>query len=250
MQIVPVIDLMNGRVVRGVAGRRDQYRPVQSTIADNAEPATVARALVEKLAADEVYVADLDAIGGAEPAGEVYDQIARCGPRLWVDAGLSTVDRARRLASLRCGERPLAGVIVGLESVDGPESLQSLFDVVGPERFIFSLDLKAGVPLTSSPAWQDYTPERIARLVLDLGVRRLIVLDLARVGMDGGTGTETLCRQCRRHCDDLQLIGGGGVRSFDDLRSLADAGCTAALVASALHDGRLTREHIEAARSL
>ena len=36
------------------------------------------------------------------------------------------------------------------------------------------------------------------------------------------------------------------VRSIDDLRALADVGCGAALVASALHDGRVTRADIEA----
>jgi hypothetical protein len=38
----------------------------------------------------------------------------------------------------------------------------------------------------------------------------------------------------------LQIVAGGGVRSAADLRSLSAAGCDAALVASALHDGRLT----------
>jgi uncharacterized protein related to proFAR isomerase len=46
----------------------------------------------------------------------------------------------------------------------------------------------------------------------------------------------------------VDLIAGGGVRGLDDLKALADAGCDAALVASALHDGRLSREDIERAK--
>jgi phosphoribosylformimino-5-aminoimidazole carboxamide ribotide isomerase len=41
---------------------------------------------------------------------------------------------------------------------------------------------------------------------------------------------------------DLELIAGGGIRDRDDLLQLARSGCAAALAASALHDGRLSRE--------
>jgi phosphoribosylformimino-5-aminoimidazole carboxamide ribotide isomerase len=72
-----------------------------------------------------------------------------------------------------------------------------------------------------------------------VGVRRILVLDLAKVGMGRGAGTEPLCRELRSLDRDLEIIAGGGVRSLADLRSLRAAGCNAALVASALHDGRL-----------
>ena len=42
MKILPVIDLMGGQVVRGVAGRRDQYRPVVSRLTPSSAPLDVA----------------------------------------------------------------------------------------------------------------------------------------------------------------------------------------------------------------
>jgi len=45
------------------------------------------------------------------------------------------------------------------------------------------------------------------------------------------------------------LLAGGGVRDPGDLRELAQLGCTGALVATALHDGRLTAEDVAAARA-
>ena len=121
---------------------------------------------------------------------------------------------------------------------------------VGSDRLIFSLDLKAGRPLIGSPAWQGLDPRQIAAIALRAGVRRLIILDLAQVGMGRGVGTEPLCRSLRALAPDLQIIAGGGVRSLADLRSLAAAGCHATLVASALHDGRLTPEDCRQARRL
>jgi phosphoribosylformimino-5-aminoimidazole carboxamide ribotide isomerase len=60
--------------------------------------------------------------------------------------------------------------------------------------------------------------------------------------MSEGVGTESLCRQLRALDAEIEIVAGGGVRGLGDLESLAAAGCDGALVASALHDGRLTAE--------
>jgi phosphoribosylformimino-5-aminoimidazole carboxamide ribotide isomerase len=94
--------------------------------------------------------------------------------------------------------------------------------------------------LTASRAWQSRLAEEIAGLAVEAGFQRLIVLDLAFVGVNQGPGVERLCSSLRAAHPQIELIAGGGVRGVDDLRRLADCGCDAALVASALHDGRLT----------
>jgi phosphoribosylformimino-5-aminoimidazole carboxamide ribotide isomerase len=59
-----------------------------------------------------------------------------------------------------------------------------------------------------------------------------------------GAGTERLCRTLRVRYPLVQLIGGGGVRTADDLNRLAAAGLDIVLVASALHDGHIAREDL------
>ena len=122
--------------------------------------------------------------------------------------------------------------------------MESCLRVIGRVRAVFSLDLKQGRPLTVVPDWRERTPGELAALAVSLGAGRVIVLDLARVGVGQGPGQEELCRQLRAEHPDLELIAGGGVRGREDLRRLAAAGCDAVLVASALHDGRLTREDL------
>jgi phosphoribosylformimino-5-aminoimidazole carboxamide ribotide isomerase len=73
------------------------------------------------------------------------------------------------------------------------------------------------------------------------------VLDLARVGEGGGTGTEELCARLASAHPEVELIAGGGVRGIADVRRLGEAGVAAVLVASALHEGRLTRGEIAGA---
>jgi phosphoribosylformimino-5-aminoimidazole carboxamide ribotide isomerase len=90
---------------------------------------------------------------------------------------------------------------------------------------------------------------RIVGDVAGLGIRRLIVLDLAQVGTGQGIATLPLCQQIAARFPDMEIATGGGVSTPGDLADLARAGIDAALVASALHDGRIGRSDIDVAEA-
>jgi len=241
MKILPVIDLMNGQVVRGVAGRRAEYKPIVSRLTKSTDPVDIASAFREHFGFDEIYVADLDAIVGKPPALSTFDELHRRGFRLWVDAGLKKACDAKPL--LDCG---VASIVAGLETIDGPETLQDLLDYVAPARLVFSLDLKAGQPLTHNDAWLASHPTIIVDQAVNRGVRRILVLDLAQVGLGAGVGTEPLCRRLRTtFAATVEITAGGGVRGRQDVEIMRRAGVDWLLIASALHDGRLTHEHVK-----
>src|SRR5579884_1221970 len=118
MRVVPVLDIMGGQVVHGVAGRRAEYRPIRSTLTSSTEPTAVAHALHEHFGLDEFYVADLEAITGAAPAWTVYERLQKLGYRLWADAGVREAWQAEALA--RAG---VSQVVLGLETVTGPAAV-------------------------------------------------------------------------------------------------------------------------------
>src|SRR5438874_2323145 len=132
MRIVPVLDLMHGQVVRGIAGRRSEYQPIHSPLASTADPIAVAQAFREHFG-----LADLDAIGGAPPSIDLYSAVQNRGFNLLVDAGLRTPADADPLLAAN-----LSGIVAGLETLAGPDVLRELVQSVGAERLIFSLDLK------------------------------------------------------------------------------------------------------------
>ncbi len=233
MHILPVLDLLNGVVVRGMAGRRAEYRPVVSRLAGSAEPATVGEAFRLHFGLSELYLADLDAIAGAAPSLPIYRTLSQLGFRLWVDAGVRDRERADEL--VKAG----VGLVVGLETVVGPAALADILKVHG-DRAVFSLDLRGGVPMGNRTAWDGQDAWSIAERSIALGARRILVLDLARVGVGAGTGTETLCTRLTETYPDLEVWAGGGIRNATDLHRLRDAGVKAVLVASALHDGNIT----------
>jgi phosphoribosylformimino-5-aminoimidazole carboxamide ribotide isomerase len=178
-----------------------------------------------------LYVADLDALAGGEPDCPVYAALRAEGFRLWVDAGLRDAAAARRLA-----QSGVETVVAGLETVAGPAALAETVSDLG-SRLVFSLDLKEGIPLArecwEGDAWS------VAAEAVRWGVRRVLVLDLARVGAAAGPGAPDLCARLAAAFPEVEVSAGGGVRGRADLERLRECGVRAVLVASALHDGTL-----------
>jgi phosphoribosylformimino-5-aminoimidazole carboxamide ribotide isomerase len=242
VNVIPVIDLQGGEVVRGVGGRRHEYRRVETVLTDDATPAGIARAFATRLGVEYVYVADLDAIAGAEPNWAAYEAIGASGLKLWIDAGAGDSRSAARIAAFRGAE--VAAIIVGLESLLSWDELRAIGNLEGYQQLVFSLDLKDGRPITGIEAWRGHSPEQIADAAVAQGFTRMIVLDLAHVGEPRGPGASGLCRRLHDRFPHVELTCGGGVRSVADARALAGAGCSGVLIASALHDGRLAPDDV------
>lgn len=240
VSILPVIDLKDGLVVRGIGGKRNEYQPIQSKLCSDAHPATVAKALANAFGFESIYVADLDAIAGKTPHWKALQQISACGFRIWIDAGLSGPQDVAGLLGGCEANVDLGAVIVALESIHHPSLLAEVAAAINDfERAVFSLDLKHGRPLTTSNQWQEMPIVEIADLAVQIGFKRMIALDLGHVGSGKGPGLEKLCRDLRAAHPTCELTSGGGVRDLEDVTRLVEAGCDNVLVASALHDGRI-----------
>lgn len=243
MLIIPVLDLSGGIAVHARAGDRSRYEPVRSTLAPEAEgdPVVLLRAFRETLGATECYIADLDAIQGGAIQRSILRELAQfetrfAGPLL-VDAG--THQPGGSFEVLACGA---SEVVIGLESLRAFADLAAIVELAGPSRVVFSLDLRLGSPILH-PAMQDargFPPDArsLAAQAVDAGVRSLLLLDVGRVGT--GCGVDLgLLESLRRHFGSERLLAGGGVLTRRDLDRMRDAGCDAALVASAIHSGRI-----------
>ncbi len=200
MSILPVLDLMQGQIVRGLAGKRAEYRPIVSKLVDSAQPLAVAQALRQQFGFSEFYLADLDAIRGGPPDLATYQQLQDAGFRLWIDAGLHThKDRTLKLLIVA----NVAGIVVGPGKHRGHS--RRTWEArsrrrVGPERVIFSRSI-----CSAEAHWATLRrggPTIRSRLrpaaVRKIGGARLIVLDLARVGVGRGIGTGELCARLKR----------------------------------------------------
>jgi phosphoribosylformimino-5-aminoimidazole carboxamide ribotide isomerase len=236
LRVIPVLDLKGGRAVRAIGGDRDHYQPLRTRLHSNSDPLGVVRGYRDVFHFRELYLADLDAIAGMPPSQALYQSIRALGVDLWVDAGIRDW---KSLAPLIAAE--VATLVVGLETIRGPAALREICAAVPSAHLVFSLDLRDGRPLTGTDGspWGTTDPFTLARSVSALGIRRLLILDLARVGTGRGTGTLELLARLRGDDAQLEISVGGGVADRDEIKALARAGAEAVLIGSALHDGRL-----------
>jgi len=223
MQIIPVLDLKNGTVVRAQLGERDRYRPIATPLAPSSDPLDVARGLLSVYPFQTLYIADLDAIEGRGNNEDALARLRQTFPHvsLWVDNGIADpADASAWLASTNhC-------LVLGSETQRDPTLVRKLSD---HDRVVLSLDFRgaqfAGPAdlLDDTSAWP----------------RRLIVMTLARVGSSAGPDTGRIADICARAPGRL-VYAAGGVRDASDLAALQQQGVAGALVATSLHDGRLS----------
>jgi phosphoribosylformimino-5-aminoimidazole carboxamide ribotide isomerase len=226
--VVPVIDLMGGLVVHARAGERDRYRPLSgSRLVASAEPLSVVEALLALHSFPALYLADLDAIRGR---GDHLALLRGLGERhpelsLWVDAGIGTERRLHELLAIP-GVRP----VLGTESQSDVRLLEQGRSLA-PDRILLSLDWRGEEAL--DPAGLGEHP--------DLWPEDVIVMTLGRVGTGSGPDLARL-EEVRDVAGSTRRVwAAGGVRGLEDLLLLRERGIAGALVATALHDGRLDR---------
>jgi phosphoribosylformimino-5-aminoimidazole carboxamide ribotide isomerase len=227
MEIIPVIDVMGGVVVRARMGQRDRYRPITTPLSPTSYPVDVARGLLSVHPFKTLYVADLDAIAGREDNRAVLMRLKAEFPQLtlWVDNGIC--ERGRAQTWLEAG---WGNLVLGSETqVDA--TLVRHF--AGDTRVTLSLDFR-GPSFQGPPALLDDT---------DCWPQTVIAMTLARVGSGAGPDLDRL-GSIRDAAPEQKVYAAGGVRDTADLVALKRAGIAGALVASCIHDGRLSGNDI------
>lgn len=229
--VIPVIDLLQGQVVRARHGERHAYRPIVSSLCSDADPLGVAQALFALYPFTTLYLADLDAIqrngmDHLETAAALCSRFPQA--EIWVDAGLNTYAACRPWLDLgaRC--------VIGSESQSDFVTALQLIDQLGRSHAVLSLDF-AAAPRGPTALFEtaEQWPERV------------IAMTLARVGSYGGPDFRQL-EEIKSRSADARLYAAGGIRDAADLGCLRAKGMAGALVASALHDRRLDRSQLAA----
>ena len=224
MFIVPVIDLLNGKVVHAKCGDRAHYQPLQSPLVNNADPLTVAEALLARYPCQDLYIADLNAIQKLPGHHlDIIHNIAQQHPEvsLWVDAGIANTEDLKRWTGHHFN------LILGSENFSTLDNFLEISTQLN-QRFILSLDfmpnsyLGPKALIESTQHWP----------------HRVILMALAKVGSDAGVDTELLARFAP-FTNQFELFAAGGVRDAKDLKCLKEMGIQGALVASALHNGKI-----------
>ena len=229
-EILPAIDLVDGRVVRL---RRGDFATADVFSDD---PLAVGAAFAAA-GAGWLHIVDLDGARAREPV-----QAPAIGRLLAAVGSAVACEVAGGLRTERAVDDVLAAgamrAVLGTVALEDPAMVGRLVSRLGPERLVAAIDVRAG--LAVGDAWQaaarGTSVDLAIRRLVDAGIRLFEVTAIGRDGLMAGPDLELLATVAAMKVD---LIASGGIRSVADLEAVRALGCAGAIVGRALYDGSL-----------
>lgn len=225
MEIIPVIDLMGGIVVHARGGEREFYPPLESVLTQHLEPEEVIADLLAMYPFKRFYLADLDAIFYQNPDIDLYNLLLKRFPEItfWIDMGIQTQQQWMTLNKIK-----------RIKPVIASETLNDLNLLTAERNSILSLDFQYEKFLGEPDLWRQP----------DIWPKNIIVMNLDYIGAQAGPDIDLL-QQVRTKRTDAKIFAAGGVRNKQDLTVLKQEGIAGVLIASALHNGKLSIEMLK-----
>jgi len=246
MDVIPSIDLFQGKVVRL---RRGDF--AQMTVYGDPEDILLDLGIED---GSRLHVVDLEASRSGRPVEtEIVRRIAR-DFRVQVGGGIRSVDDAR--CWIDCGAEK---VVVGTVAADSPEVLRAIVAELGAERVIAAVDVRDGVVRVAG--WERDARRSLAEVLAGVaaaGIGEVLITDIARDGVLCGpsfslyrsVGAPALGRADAlpgAAAPTLRIIASGGVTTASDVVSLARipnvSGC---VIGRALLDGNIRLDEVRA----
>ena len=228
MEIIPAVDMLDGKCVRLAQGRFDR-----STVFSD-DPADAARRWVDE-GAQRLHLVDLNGsrMGAPQELPAIRRIVAAVDVPVQLGGGIRTLETARQMLDLGV-ER----VVIGTSAALDADAATAMFAELG-EHAILGVDAKDGY--VAVKGWQEVTNEKaveFAQRMQSLGARRVIYTDISRDGMLSGVNVQAMAAMVESL--DIPVIASGGVTTVGDIAVLKTTGVEGAIVGKALYTGKLT----------
>ena len=239
MELIPAIDLKDGRCVRLYKGDF-----AAETVYSN-DPSEILHRY-RALGARRIHVVDLDgAKDGTQANRDVIVKLAADpSVKLQVGGGLRSLARVQSLFELGV-ER----AVIGSVAINTPDEVIAWMKQVDPTRIVLALDVRldeAGTPLLTTHGWQQASGLVLWAAVdrfLRSGLTHVLCTDVARDGALTGPNFELYAEAVRRY-PELQWQASGGVATARDLIALRDCGVAAVISGKALLENKIPSQEL------
>lgn len=245
MEVIPALDLIDGKVVRLRQGKYDAVSHYQASALDLAQS-------YQQAGASSLHLVDLDAAktamgeSGAQgtPSGQAITALAQSlDLRVQMGGGIRSVDDIQR--TLDSG---VDRVVVGSLAVTQPDNLPAMVERFGCEALVVAVDLTSAMEADGSLSmrvayrgWQEVGPEvgQFVHVCVAAGVKHMLCTDISRDGMLQGPNVE-LYRHLSQRFTEVSWIASGGVSCAADIPALRATGAQAVVIGRALLEGKLS----------
>jgi phosphoribosylformimino-5-aminoimidazole carboxamide ribotide isomerase len=230
LQLIPAIDLMNGKIVRLTHGDPKTAKfysqfggPVETAKKWQANGAT------------KLHIIDLDAaLGMGNNLSVIADIAESTNLPIQVGGGIRSIDTVKKVLGLGVSQ-----VILGALAFSDPKAITTIQKQFEAESVIVALDNRDGKVMVEG--WKTATAlgmrEALEKFVA-LGVKVFLVTSITKDGTLSGPDLDTLREACQY--PDVEVIAAGGIGSLNDLVALKRVGVAGAVIGKALYEGRFT----------
>lgn len=231
MEVIPAIDLLDGKCVRLVRGDYDQQRVFDD------DPVGVAARWIAA-GATRLHVVDLDGArdGVRANAQAVQAVVKSTGVPVQLGGGIRTADDAQQLRDLGVDR-----VIFGTAAVTAPGEVATAVEKIGAQHVIVGVDARDG--LVQTRGWtetSDLSALELIQRMGKLGVQRFMYTDTSRDGTLSHPNFESIASILASV--SYPIVAAGGIASIDDILRLARSGVEAAVTGLAIYSGALDLE--------
>jgi len=234
MEIIPAIDIIDGKCVRLTQGDYDQKKVY------NERPLEVARQF-EDAGLRRLHLVDLDgAKAGAVKNWKVLETLAgKTGLVIDFGGGIKTEADVEIVFNSGAAMATVGSIAVK----DGPLFV-SWLRAYGADKFLLGADVKDEKIAVSG--WLETTDRWIYDFIADYmekGVRQLFCTDVSKDGLLQGPALD-LYKNIVEKFPELHFIASGGVSGMDDVRRLEEVGCKGVIIGKAIYEGRITLKEL------
>lgn len=230
MQIIPAIDIIDGKCVRLTQGDYDQKTIYHSN------PLEVAKQF-EDAGLQRLHLVDLDgAKAGAIKNWKVLEAITEA-TSLVVDFGGGIKTEEDLKIVFHSGA---AFATIGSLAVKNETLFVEWLQKYGAEKFLLGADVKG--EKIAVGGWLETTDVDIYAFIekyMGYGISQIFCTDVSKDGKLEGPSLELYQRIIHRF-PELIFIASGGVATLEDLEELKLIGCCGAIVGKAIYENRIT----------
>ena len=234
MEIIPAIDIIDGKCVRLEQGNYDKV-----TLYHN-EPLEVAKRF-QDAGLKRLHLVDLDgAKAGAVKNWKVLESIAG-KTSLIIDFGGGIKNQKDVEIVFNSGA---ALTTVGSIAVKDEEEFTKWLIKFGADKFLLGADVKNEKIAVSG--WQETTEVWIYDFIqkyLDHGVKQIFCTDISKDGKMEGPAVD-LYNNITSKFPDVFFVASGGVTSLSDLEKLKEIGCKGAIVGKAIYENKISLQDL------
>ncbi len=235
MDIYPAVDILDGKCVQLVQGRRENRREYGSPLAQ-------AERWLE-MGAEALHIINLDgAFGQSRKNAEIIREIvSETDVTIQLGGGIRSTDDAA--GWLKTG---VDRVILGTLAIQKPESIQIISGEFGSEAVMAGVDARDGQVVIRG--WEEPAGDYItwAQKFETLGAGSLLYTNVDVEGLEEGINPLPVKHLIKS--TGLPVVAAGGISSVSDIITLKTMGVSGVVLGSALYSGKIDfREALEAA---